>query len=263
MPRGQERGGGEARLKEVADNPTRASCIVFGRASAGNQSLSKWRLPLPLPLPSPLPLPMPFPAPQATCNPIGILFLVRRVQGTSTGPRPHAVWVPETRTTNLVEDRKHAGRSKRTKQRAHLMRVKWYFCLGSTGCCPTDPSSSPSSSLACSKAIASSRSIRETSFTTFCIASFVHVDSLSTKNPMFSVLTFCLILVVAPAAGSSNGSDERRATAGAEAQSGEGAFHNRTRRASACACCSSWRKKARRPKEACPSPRGMIIAYET
>lgn len=65
----------------------------------------------------------------------------------------------------------------------YLTSVKWYFCLDhGVG---LSPCPRPSSSLACS----SSRSIRDTSLTTFCMASFVHVDSLSTRKPTFSVST--------------------------------------------------------------------------
>lgn len=61
----------------------------------------------------------------------------------------------------------------------YLMRVKWYFCRGHVR-------GLSSSSMPC----LSSLSSLDTSLTTFLIASFVHVDSLSTRNPMLHVSTY-------------------------------------------------------------------------
>lgn len=67
----------------------------------------------------------------------------------------------------------------RARHRHYLIRVKWYFCRGHV-------LGLSSSSMPC----LSSLSSLDTSLTTFIIASFVQVDSLSTRNPILHVSTY-------------------------------------------------------------------------
>lgn len=67
----------------------------------------------------------------------------------------------------------------RARHRRYLIRVKWYFCRGHV-------LGLSSSSMPC----LSSLSSLDTSLTTFIIASFVQVDSLSTRNPILHVSTY-------------------------------------------------------------------------